>query len=690
MLKKNSKFLMPAGSALVAFGLLACGQVGSKDAIQSVSTLSSSSSEFDPRIGEGYNRFTDSYLGASCISFPNEIGAAVEFIPPKVGELVIQQDASFEDLSKALSGGGELSLNLDSFKGSGSLQFANEMQSDAYSSTVAIYYSVEQGEVALKQQGDLLTLNALGEKAKKMASDAERSKACGTGFVARKKLAANFVAVLKFEFANKGQRDSFKGNLNIDLESFSGKADVQRMVTSASSDAKITLKVRQIGGDATQLASLAVKDIAQCSTKKRDKCDTAINTLFDYLKGFPQQFADAQGKALPERFMTVANDYRSYDSVDAGWASTPISPEKLTSLDLYRRNFGEKMNDELSNYNRASSLVESGISLTPNELQEIRSIQDIIRNRVSTFAKAAQTCYTDRWESCEEKYEEAASDIKKPEYEYDVTKLVIIPADMLGWCAKLNQWGKIRAQPELGDAVANTILNFNEVYTLAKIFDVLQPEGMILDTNPASGEAKKHIVGKVECSSVVMATRSDAADNISFSQRRLDNIDPLASLEYTRTLNLSQNFITDALPLSKMRFLETLDLSKNKVSSIDGMAATYLSDLNLSDNSLAAPVKGNGTESGHKVLRHLSGLSTLEKLNLSNNRFLVSLRSLKDLPALANLNLSNTGVTTEELDSFLKRIDAEFPSLITVTVTSSNKLICDDLTSVNSRYVVCQ
>jgi Leucine-rich repeat (LRR) protein len=112
--------------------------------------------------------------------------------------------------------------------------------------------------------------------------------------------------------------------------------------------------------------------------------------------------------------------------------------------------------------------------------------------------------------------------------------------------------------------------------------------------------------------------------------------------------------------------------------------------LNLSDNSLAAPVKGNGTESGHKVLRHLSGLSTLEKLNLSNNRFLVSLRSLKDLPALANLNLSNTGVTTEELDSFLKRIDAEFPSLITVTVTSSNKLICDDLTSVNSRYVVCQ
>ncbi|MCX6132113.1 MAG: hypothetical protein NTX25_24035, partial [Proteobacteria bacterium] len=452
---KNLK--KPSCSIFSAIFLFGCGLTSPKIQPHGISSLSSSSSDFDPRIGEAYDQVTDQFLGSSCVSFPSEIGASVEFIPPKIGELNIDQDASFESLSKALSGGGQISLNLDSFKGSGSLEFANEMQSDSYSKTLAVYFNVEQGELALKQQEGLVNLNSLGKNWITSNDETQRRKKCGTVFVGRKKLAANFVAVLKFEFANKGRRDSFAGNVNINVSGFQGEANIKSAIAAASSDAKITLKVRQIGGDATKLTTLASENIAKCSTSDRAACDSAVKSIFDYVKDFSKQFADTDGKPLPERYMTVANDYRSYDSVDAQWTGKPLSPEEAAKLELDRRAFGEKMSDELANYNRASGLVDSGMSLSALELQDIRAIQDIIRNRFQVYADAAQTCYTETWATCAAANKNADSDIKNnPELAYDITKLVIIPADMIGWCAKLNQYGKVLALDPGALAVANT------------------------------------------------------------------------------------------------------------------------------------------------------------------------------------------------------------------------------------------
>ncbi|HYX33920.1 MAG TPA: hypothetical protein VE954_12460 [Oligoflexus sp.] len=691
-----SKLLLaPTSTALVALGLIGCGQIKPTHDIQNASALSSTAGDFDPRLGEAYDQIADTHLGSTCLKFTSDLsttaaaGAAVEYIPPKIGELVISQNASFDDLSDALSGGGELNLNLDAFKGSGSVQFANDMQSDTYSSTFSVFFNVESGEYALKQQEGLAVLNSLGDAAKATLDPTQKRAKCGTEFVSRKKLAANFVAVLKFEFANKGQRDNFEGNVKFESSVIGGNVAFNSAVSKANADAKISLKVRQVGGDATKLSTLAVQDIANCSTKNREACSKSIAAIFTYLNTFPDQFIDPTTKQpLPERFATVANDYRSYDSVDAGWTSAPISPAQAAKLALDRRAFGEKMNDEISNYNRASALLQSGMSLTVQDLSDIRKIQDIIRNRVKVYAKAAQSCYGSTWETCDAAVTAADTVIlKDPELVYDATKLVVIPTDIMGWCTKINQWGTIKKEATLGDAVANTILSTNELYTLVKMYDVLKPKNKTLSLDPSEKGETFWPVGAVDCGATVIATRDATADKVVMSQMRIDNIDPIASLTYTRSIDLSQNFIADALPLAKMRFLEVLNLSKNKIASIDGLATTYVTSLNLSENSLSSSTALNkGT--ADKVLSQLSGIPTLEKLDLSGNKFLTNLKTLSNLPALSEINLVGTGLTRDEAAKFLDRAAVDFPSLVAATFSSSPKLKCVDLLSRYS-FVTC-
>jgi hypothetical protein len=605
----------------------------------------------------------------------------VEFEPPSIGNLMIKQNASFDDISKVLTAGGELSLDVSAVKVKGSVTYANEMKSDTYSHTFMISVNSGQGQYGLKQQGGKVTLNDLGVRAKGLSDAQERIKRCGTQFVARKSLGTSFVAILKFEFANKAQKDAFGGKINLEIsDMIKGSAEVNYALNTASEDANVTLSAIQIGGDATSLTKLISDDVASCSSKNRDACKKSIAKIIEYAsKEFPAQFLDKDDatKVLPERYATMGYQYADYDSVDPDWTLPSVAPETLQALDYNRRYFGELLLDEQSNYNRASALLRSGMKISPQELEGIRAVQKVITDRMSLISGAAQACYSYNWESCRQAIERTKQDIVAPQYHYDVTKLVIIPSDMMGWCSKLNQYGYIRSQGNLGkdDPILSTILTGDEIATLVKIFAELKPNNKTLGLSAEETDpAQYHIAGKIDCAKVDLAIRAVSADKVTLTQSTLRNIDPLASLSYTEKLDLSNNKIQDALPLSKLNYLLEVDLSHNWLQTFGGFRDTYVAKLFLSDNHLT-----HGTSSSvDSLFRELSGSGSLTELYLENNPKLRNLGSLSNLPSLETLDLQFTGVTAVEIEKLLARKE-DFPSLSQILVSETKVRDCLDL-----------
>ncbi len=640
----------------------------------------------EPQIGEGYNSYTDTYTNTSCISTSSD---NIIFTPPRIGSVIYKQDSGFEELIDLMSGGGSADLSLESVSASGSIDFVNNNRASTYSATYVLAIDQQAGSYSLDYQS-LPTLNDYGKylvghevddagKEIPRASALEMTEACGTGFVSGKRLMANFVAVMKFEFANETDKDKFQGQLAIAASDFDIAGELKVALENVSEKASISLSVYQMGGNATALPKVLggssdedpdvsgeleeqndrAYDILECSAKDKTKCLDAWENVIDYaVNNFPSQFAKADGSLDPDRFITVDYDYSPYTMAYPGWNGKKPTEDVLQTINAHRTTLGLRYLEEEAALNRARLLLDSGLISDANERAKVIEIADVIANRIDVILSSGRYCYdiVDDSAQCEKAIQDTkrqlASDVADNgnQISYDPTALAIIPQNFLDWCEKFKTWYHVRN--ENGYAIANTVLGPEARHTFQKIVELLLGIEIDISSVEEGQEPPANSPASLVCES--LSAQAGRITELVLSDSYIFNVEPIASLPYLNKVVLSNNYISDTLPLAKLKFLEELDLNKARVGNLTGLGSSKVRNLNLSNNGLIAD----------DIMWSLSGAKYLKDLNLNANEYLDSLEGLENLPRLETLFIDGTEVPVD-FDS-LQSLKDKFPKLGTV------------------------
>lgn len=199
---------------------------------------------------------------------------------------------------------------------------------------------------------------------------------------------------------------------------------------------------------------------------------------------------------------------------------------------------------------------------------------------------------------------------------------------------------------------------------------------LLTDVKALNGHAKletvyltnNHLTDLSGLSAATEVTYLDASEN------DLTDASAVAGMSVIETLNLSGNKLTAAPDLSKLKKVTSVNLSDNEITDGSGLEAFNPTDyeieepkedeeaktptvvLNLSGNKLAALTLravmlttldlsdnelGSGDEETPLVFHDLKALASL---NISKNADLKAVPSLSDLPKLATLNASESGL----------------------------------------------
>lgn len=164
------------------------------------------------------------------------------------------------------------------------------------------------------------------------------------------------------------------------------------------------------------------------------------------------------------------------------------------------------------------------------------------------------------------------------------------------------------------------------------------------------------------------ATMVDICYTSNIEGKKIESVEPLATLTQLDTLYLKQDGIRDISPLKGLVNLEQLDVSGNyeirDISAVTDMKKLKTLDISINSVSDLDPVSGlsklerlNAGNNGIQTLPDLSGLTSLTALDLSGNQ-ITDVSALAALGQLKELNLSgNDGLTDVKALAGLKHLE---------------------------------
>ena len=151
---------------------------------------------------------------------------------------------------------------------------------------------------------------------------------------------------------------------------------------------------------------------------------------------------------------------------------------------------------------------------------------------------------------------------------------------------------------------------------------------------------------------------------INLENKQISNISGIENFTGLTTISLANNNITSIEPLRNLNSITALNLNNNNnlgngISSVLSSKSTIqnleLASTGLSNIDFLANLKAlktlNIANDSYSSLIPIEGLTTITNLNASGNQSLKTIESILKLRNLQILNISNTGVTTLELDS---------------------------------------
>ncbi len=555
------------------------------------------------------------------------------------GQVVMIKDISSGDFIDFLDAKGDVTVGGGSSAGftvKGSAQFIKDNVGSNLSSTLTMISRVSNYDEYISVTPEF---NETARKASRLNNSVAEMNICGNSYISKVSRGAYFVAVLSVEFESRTDKETFDGELTVDVEGVVNvKGEALKKLTENKKKIRVKYDHFQIGGNGASVnGAISSEDFAKCDGTPEgfEHCLKQFTAAMQYAKhSFPRQLlkkesmeiigcgdASVATETKPEannvqqvaRFCYIDGDIRderlkvmsfgttNYDSVieytqdDKGKSerltlpSIPLSEEDIRQLQDYQSRLIDKFY-EVDSYLKRIKLLKKWQARVSNQVMALEKIEEtilLLRNEYRIAIPICNSMGEGEFSplACKTAYESAVAK-SKTEFYFDVGELAIRPDSFADWCKLMEK----------------------------------EPDEYTQVTIDALMEKARTTAGNENISCIDAASALNGVTAITLTQA--GNLEPLTSLPHLTRIDLPRvSGVRNVSSLAAMPFLEELDLSGLKLKP---------------------------ATSGVSDLKHLR---RLRKINLSRN-LLVDLGFLSEMPSLHTVIATDNLI--QDVDSLAK------------------------------------
>jgi hypothetical protein len=635
----------------------------------------SASNLFQARLGEGYDIYSDSYINGSCLTLPEPT-----IIPTKNAAASVEYNMSADEVEKIVGGRASLKINLDSVDVSGEVSFANEFRKRELTTSLTFYQKYSGGLVRLNEGRSDFYLNKRGIDA---LAQKKLQAFCGTHFVTGYEYYGSIIGSLFVSFSSMQDKMAFDAKVAVDIAgSIGAAAQVKYFLEQAKSSSTIRLRVVQAGGDPLKITRSLSENVAACSIQDQQTCVKAFSELVAYAQSFSKQFVDANGREIPSNFIMGEVDIKPYSvaymtstQADGTISKNPVA--KANDEGDYAEIIAlRRLNQDLlaiveSDFSSIDSIVRRGIFQSDRQKELISAAHQNILELIKKLRDESGRCYGPIifLKDCQN----ANSSIQKmvDGKSYDLSAIVETSVTMAQQCAKLVNWYEVTqsGQPQIAALIMDE-------YELEDFLSILHRPEFGVKINPRLAAKSETEITPRELDCAKISRTSLLISTLQLDRKSFRTLYLLPVFTRLSSLNLANNPIVGLGFTKTLVYLKELDVSYTKLLDISELKSPTLRKLKIAGNRLS-----------DLQLPVFAQVPNLTHLDLANNERLLGLSDLPGLSRLEEINVTGTGITSEELKRFVDRINkGEFLNLVTIIASAPQ---CTGVSSETSR-VVCR
>ncbi|WP_186645817.1 hypothetical protein [Fluviispira vulneris] len=387
----------------------------------------------DPILGQGYNSNTEEYL-SQCVS---DTESEIIYTGQPSSTVHQRTNMSFEELNSVINGRADGTTTFSSFSANGSFEYSSKAQRTKNSVTFTNIINYENNHITILKpylNKDAYSLINKTTKSVNHISD----DVCGNQFVSSLSLGAKLLITVKISLSDSLEAQKISGDLDVTVPAFGSIAGyITALDEKTAKDKSISIFIKQIGGDVSQLAAAIPLDALKCSLEDKNSRESCIRTLKELSNYGTNTFTPSLTK-----FINDKNNLNGLAVVDVDHSSYNRSPliyiddeNKSDSIILtnnipdYVKPFIEQARSELSQwYNFEQNIyirAKDILSTRANEYQrnQLLEIQKSASENMKRYANAGISCYREM-ENCLEKKEDARKNAIK--YELGILNLITV------------------------------------------------------------------------------------------------------------------------------------------------------------------------------------------------------------------------------------------------------------------------
>lgn len=373
------------------FFILGAGLLGCQQSFDSPSDLHNDevpASYTDTAVlGQAYSKNRKKIFNVNCVKGESIVRGN------EIGILKYQKDMRYHEVMDALNGNLSLGVQFSQIHAGASAKIALSQASDDHSETHTFFWSginrkeiFKPGTVVPSERGEFYIENY----------NDRLSEKCGDEFIAEIQYGAILLATLRIDFLNKSDKKSFGGGLNIGLMDgiLDVKGDFEKVNNDIKRRTKVSVIVKQLGGNATGLLTVVPDNVMNCSLSDISPCLTTMSNLIKYGEG-----AFRESLEMPDddhtnwnviKYVTQRYDESGLEELVGSTPPAELHQEVLRM----RRSLERGHIKELTIRERASRLRNNGRShLTNVQIKQVEDIELKADQNARIYVNGLEVCF---------------------------------------------------------------------------------------------------------------------------------------------------------------------------------------------------------------------------------------------------------------------------------------------------------
>ena len=369
-------------------------------------------------LGQAYNKVRKKLLNVSCVQGESRIQGN------EIGDLEYKRDMKFDSVIDTLNGDLSIDVKFPTIAAGASAKIALSQSSDDMSETHTFFWKgINRKSVFVPGTAKP---SSQGEKYIENYNEVLSEK-CGDEYIAEIQYGATLLGTLRIDFMNKVDKNNFGGSLKIGLTSgvLAVEGSLDKVDEKVKKRSKVSVIVKQFGGDSTGLLTVIPDNILVCSLDDLQPCIDTLKQLVQYAQG-PFKNSLMSPKEDQSQWNVIKYVTQRYD--ESGLEElVPVDPPAPIGLDTInkRAELEKGYISELLFKERATRLLNNNSTfMRPDQVKKVEELKAKSEINVRVFGMGQQVCY-DQPRNCITNWESLKNQLKS--YDSGILNIIVEP-----------------------------------------------------------------------------------------------------------------------------------------------------------------------------------------------------------------------------------------------------------------------